>query len=578
MGERMAIITRKERIKLTIQKFTDFIKIFTRNIRGMIGLLIIVFFVLVALLAPLITPYTSLGNDPNRVLPPSGPHSAPSWLRYIPPYLGGGPTLSETTIPIKYPAEMKTKEEGGEFSVSGDARITVKHSSNTNFKYSKEGSGSLSAYYQSEQEKQENVTGCAYKEFDFPYTGAPSKFFGSIMLLVNGTTNEEGKLKIPIQITVFLQAENGTKMKLYPPLGYVWDRFIRAWLRQPMPIGFTAMNNSHEVIIDTPLGGSKNLNGWICPVTFFQKEGMTSPQAQSSHISSNSLSITHILQHQYKVKVIDAKHDYFPKTPGNYKLGIDITFIQSEETEASDETTVYIDEFDFILYGSCFGLLGSNHMGQDLFTQLVYGTRVSLYVGLLSAVLAVGIGLIVGLAAGFLGGAVDESLMRVNDFMLVIPGLPLMMVLVTIFGTSIEILIVMLGLLGWNGFARLVRSQALTIKERPFIEATRAVGASNAYIIFRHLVPNVMPLVYVSLATAVPGSITAEAALSWLGFADPYRISWGKMLHDFQTTAIKTQWWWVIPPGLCIAALAVSFILLGFALDEILNPKLRVRR
>jgi peptide/nickel transport system permease protein len=199
-------------------------------------------------------------------------------------------------------------------------------------------------------------------------------------------------------------------------------------------------------------------------------------------------------------------------------------------------------------------------------------------VGFLSAVLAVGIGLIVGLFAGFLGGVADEASMRINDFMLVLPGLPLMMVLVTILGTSVDVLIIILGLLGWNGFARLVRSQVLSLKERPFVEATRAVGASNTYIILRHMIPNVMPLVYVSLATAVPGAIAAEASLSWLGFFDPNRVSWGRMLHDFEVSGSRTQWWWVVPPGLCIAALAISFILLGFALDDILNPKLRVRR
>ena len=139
-------------------------------------------------------------------------------------------------------------------------------------------------------------------------------------------------------------------------------------------------------------------------------------------------------------------------------------------------------------------------------------------------------------------------------------------------------MIILLGLLGWMGFARLVRSQVISLKERPFIEAAKAVGAGKTHIISRHIVPNVMSLVYVSLATAVPGSIVAEAALSWLGFADLSKVSWGRMLYDVQQASASQNWWWVVPPGLCIALLAMAFVLLGYALDEVLNPRLRIRR
>jgi peptide/nickel transport system permease protein len=217
-------------------------------------------------------------------------------------------------------------------------------------------------------------------------------------------------------------------------------------------------------------------------------------------------------------------------------------------------------------------------MGRDIFSQLVYGSRLSLYIGLLSTIIGVGLGLTVGLAAGYLGKVADEALMRFTDMLLTIPGLPLLIVLVSVLGPGLTNMVLILGFLGWMSFARLVRSQVLTLRERPFVEAAKAIGAGRTHIIIRHILPNVMSLVWITLATSVPGNIMAEAALSWLGFFDPNVMSWGRMLHDVQSTSgAIANWWWVLPPGLSIAAIAVAFILVGFALDEVLNPKLRRR-
>jgi len=563
----------RRKISFYLRRLVNFLKLFITNVKAVVGFIIIIFFTIIAFAAPLITPYTPLGEDPNRVLPLAAPRAAPVWLRTLPTYLGGNPHLSVTFSPFKKPAEPKLVEEGGELEcISNATQVEVRHVKDVNFRYSKEGSGSLLIHYEVKEKESRKITVTVYKEFEYPYSGAPGRFIGSIMILVNGTTDPNGTLKIPVKIFEYLQAENGSKIKLYPPPGYIYDVFLQKWSKQPYPIGFTAIPNSTELIIDKPLAGRKAYNGWIVPVVF------SDGNIQSSQIDSSGTLIRNIVQYEYEKPPYKIVEFYFRKTPGKYRIGVEITFIQNSNATIGDSVNLYIDEFDFIMLGTCFGLMGTNHLGQDLFSQLIYGTRVSLYVGILSAALSVGIGLIVGLFAGFLGGAFDEALMRINDFMLVIPGLPLLMVLVTILGTSVEVLILLLGLLGWNGFARLVRSQVLSLKERPFIEATRAVGASNTYIIFRHLIPNVMPLVYVSLATSVPGAITAEAALSWLGFFDPRRMSWGRMLHDFQAQGRYTLWWWAVFPGLCIALLAVSFILLGYALDEILNPKLRVRR
>jgi len=127
-------------------------------------------------------------------------------------------------------------------------------------------------------------------------------------------------------------------------------------------------------------------------------------------------------------------------------------------------------------------------------------------------------------------------------------------------------------------FARIVRSQVVSLKERPFVEAAKAVGAGKFHIILSHILPNVMSLVYVSLALAVPSAILAEAALSWLGLFDPRVVSWGRMLNEAQFQQGIDKWWWIVPPGISIALVSLSFVLLGYALDEILNPKLRQRR
>ena len=188
------------------------------------------------------------------------------------------------------------------------------------------------------------------------------------------------------------------------------------------------------------------------------------------------------------------------------------------------------------------------------------------------------IGLLIGLVAGYIGGGVDELLMRITDLLLVLPGLPLLIVLIAVLGQSIWNVILLIAALGWMGFARQVRSMTLSLKERPFVEAVRAVGAGSLYIIRRHILPNVMSLVYVALALSVPSAILTEAALSWLGLFDPSVMSWGKILYYAQWNQGTTLLWWVVPPGISIALVSLSFILLGYALDEILNPRLRVRR
>jgi peptide/nickel transport system permease protein len=258
----------------------------------------------------------------------------------------------------------------------------------------------------------------------------------------------------------------------------------------------------------------------------------------------------------------------------SYTYALEITFYGNQK--------INIDDFQLALLGSAYGLFGTDSGGADVYTETVFGSRVSLFVGLLAAGIGISLGLVVGMMAGFLGKFVDEVLMRFTDMMLVIPTLPLVIVLVAVLGASIWNLILVIGFLGWMGFARIVRSQVLSIRERPFVEAARASGAGPGRIIVKHVFPNIVALTYVNLALTVPGAILTEAALSFLGLGDPSVISWGNMFYYIESTQalqrIPPVWWWVLPPGFGIALVSLSFILIGYALDEVFNPRLRKRR
>lgn len=266
----------------------------------------------------------------------------------------------------------------------------------------------------------------------------------------------------------------------------------------------------------------------------------------------------------------------FPKS-GEYTFQVQVT--------ANTTNHILIDNVDLLIYGEVFGLLGTDgnlDRPRDIFTTLIYGTRISLIVGLLSATISTFLGLFIGLVAGYVGGLLDEILMRFADFLMVLPTLPLLIVIIVTTSASFWNLILIISFMGWMTFSRQIRSMVLSLKERVFIEAAKACGASTSYIISRHMLPNVFALVYITLATSVPGAIITEASISWLGLFDPTIVSWGRMLYEFTGSGviirpISEYWFWVIPPGLAIMFLAIAFILIGYALDEILNPRLRRR-
>ncbi len=224
--------------------------------------------------------------------------------------------------------------------------------------------------------------------------------------------------------------------------------------------------------------------------------------------------------------------------------------------------------------------LGTTENGSDVFSQILVGARVSIVVGFAAALISAVLGAAVGLAGGYFGGWVDGVLDPLENWFLVIPTLPLMIVLARLLNPSLTVLIIVIGLTSWAGTGRIVRAQVLTLRERAFVERARALGAGDGYIIRTHILPNTLPLIFANTVLIVAVAILSEAALSFLGLGDPTRISWGTMLENaFQSGAPSAgAWWYVIPPGLCITVLVLAVSMLGYLFEEYVNPRLRDQR
>jgi len=240
------------------------------------------------------------------------------------------------------------------------------------------------------------------------------------------------------------------------------------------------------------------------------------------------------------------------------------------------DVKIDIDPEDLLAPPDVEHLLGRDDAGKDVLSQLIYGARVSLTVGFVASFMSMFIGTTVGLIAGYIGGRIGNALMRLTDFLLVIPDLPLMLVIISIWGRGLWKIIFVIGVLGWTYNARLVRSQVLSIKERQFVLRARAIGAGSLRIILRHIFPQVLPLILAQAVLSVSGAIIAESSLSFLGLGDPTLVSWGMMLNfAFERAISRMAWWFLLPPGFAIVWVSVGLIMMGTTLEEIVNPRLR---
>ena len=224
--------------------------------------------------------------------------------------------------------------------------------------------------------------------------------------------------------------------------------------------------------------------------------------------------------------------------------------------------------------------LGTDDSGRSVLTLLIWGSRISLFIGLLATAISMLIGTLIGLASGHFGGWTGRVLYRLTEWFLVIPFLPLAIVLASVLGRSLWNVAFVIGITSWPGTALLIRSQTLSIEARPFLERARVLGAGHWHQMSRHVLPNVTPMVFANTTLTVAIAILTETTLSFLGLGDPLRVSWGSILDDaFRAGALTTgAWWFIIPPGICVVLVVLAFTLIGRALEEIFNPRLRERR
>ena len=232
---------------------------------------------------------------------------------------------------------------------------------------------------------------------------------------------------------------------------------------------------------------------------------------------------------------------------------------------------------DFLAPPSPTHILGQDDAGKDVLSSVIYGARISLLVGFAASLLIITLGTVLGMLAGYFGGRVDMLIMRFVDVVLVIPQLPLMLIIIAIWGRGLLNIILVIGLLSWPHPSRVVRSQVLSVKQRKYVLRARAIGVGDLLIMVRHILPQVLPVTLADGILDVSWAILSEASLSFLGLGDPTLISWGSMLHRaFARGAVTREaWWFLLPPGLALAWVTIALSFVGNAVQEIVNPRLK---
>ncbi|MCH7560447.1 MAG: ABC transporter permease [Thaumarchaeota archaeon] len=253
---------------------------------------------------------------------------------------------------------------------------------------------------------------------------------------------------------------------------------------------------------------------------------------------------------------------------GNYIFLIDLYAVNSE---------VQIPESKLIIGGKAFGIMGTDELRRDLAIGLLWGTPLALFIGIVVAFASVTMGLLYGVYAGYKGKKTDDTMMRFNDVIYALPVLPFLIILSVTISNSIFVMVGFLMMFGWVGIAKVSRSMSLQIKTRGYVDAANMMGQKDSKIILKHIIPQLLPYAFASIAISVPAAITTEAGLSFLGLGDPTFPTWGQILHDANIfgAAARGLWWWIMPPGVMIAITGLSFVFIGNALDAIVNPKLK---
>jgi len=465
--------------------FVSTLKWATSHKKGFLGLLILTFFLLVAIFADFIAPH-----KPDELGLADG-FAVPIWLKNLPEYRD-------------LPENVVITASTGNWSIKGSEGLKLQKSDqwlvfniSTNESYLKK---------------------VVVLEYSFNYSYSPPRIF-------------EGKL--PFVVSIYEKSGSYARLQLY---------------------------------IETP--SKKNYEVFDSGSIAYNKSMIDPPARFDARAVSLKIMLGFTPDENVGEKVFSEK--------GIYHLRLVLTFVVVNGSILN----VAVGPLYFRIPGLAYGILGTDNLGADLFSNLIYGTRVSLLVGVMASVISVSVGLVVGLVSGYKGGIVDQILIFFTDTLLFLPVIPLLVAVSVFIGKNLYLTISLIALLSWMGFARNCRAYVMSLRDRLFVESARALGASDIYIIFRHILPQLTPIVYITLVMNVPGAILLEAALSFLNLGDPSVPSWGRMLYNayYSGAFFRMVWWWIIPPGLMIGLLAMSFVLIGQTLDEVFNPKLRVRR
>ncbi len=274
---------------------------------------------------------------------------------------------------------------------------------------------------------------------------------------------------------------------------------------------------------------------------------------------------------------IDIKHEILESNAGRTGLiilgGMTVLAVSAPVLAPYDPVAQTTSVF---LQASYQHLLGTNHVGQDIWSQLVYGARTSLAVGFGVGIISTLLSMLIGILCAMLGGYFDKIIMRIVDALIIIPAIIVVILVAAYIRPGIAMLIIVLALLSWPGGARVVRAQAMSLKERGHIYAARASGAGTMYIAGRHIIPDLGPILIVEFIYGVRRAVFIEAGLAFLGIGDPLQVSWGTMMHEAMRFSYLNVWqWWLIPAGLALSLTIIGLTYIGHAAEPVLEPRLK---